>query len=110
MAGGEMMVPDWPGRIVGDEGHDRIAACLVLDIQNAPEWAQIVLDRVDAIINGSEDHWEMAMNAYILKMDAAICEIDPAYEEQDEEIVWVPSLEFRAALVAWIKQIDQSTG
>ena len=50
------------------------------------------------------------MNAYILKMDAAICEIAPAYEEQDEEIVWVPSLEFRAALVAWIEQIDQSTG
>lgn len=110
MTGGEMMIPDWPGRIVGDEGHDRIAACLVVDIQNAPEWAQNVLDRVDAVINGREDHWEMAMNAYILKMDQTICEIALAYEEQGEEIVWVPTLEFRAALVAWIRQMDQSTG
>ena len=110
MAGGEMMVPDWPGRIVGDEGHDRIAACLVMDIQNAPDWARTVLDRINDVMNGRESHWEMAMNAYILKFDPAICEIAPVYEEHGEKIVWVRSSEFREALTSWIDKINKSTG
>ncbi|OSQ49063.1 hypothetical protein [Thalassospira alkalitolerans] len=103
-----MAAPDWPGRIVGDDGHDRIAACLVMDIQNAPDWARVVLGHVDDVINGRVSHQDVVMNAYILKIDPAICEIAPAYEEHGEDVVWVPTAEFRAALVAWIDQIDNS--
>lgn len=108
MAGGNMMTPDWPGRIVGEDGHDRIAAFLVMDIQNAPDWGRMVLGNVDDVMAGRKGGWEMAMNAYILKVGAKQSEIAPVYEEQGEKSVFVSTGDVRLALVAWIKQSDNS--
>ena len=108
MAGGDFPVPDWPGKVAGDTGHDRIAACLVMDIQRAADWAHSVLSHVRDVQEGGEDHWEMAMNAYVLRIGPAVCEIAPLYEEYGEKVVHVPTDEFRQALVAWINQIEGS--
>lgn len=103
-----MLKPDWPGRIAGDEGHDRIAACLFLDIQAVPEAAKMVLGRIDDVKAGSAREHKLAMNAYILRIEPAVCEIAPLYEEYGEKVVHVPTDEFRQALVAWISQIEGS--
>lgn len=100
-----MQTPHWPGRITDDQGHDRIAACLVLDIQNAPDWAKRVLESINEVIAGHEDDWEMTMNAYELTVGAEQSEIAPVYEEQGEKRLVVATRDLRDALIAWIQQI-----
>ncbi len=101
-----MQTPDWSGRIMDDHGHDRIAACLVLDIQNAPDWARMILDTINDVIAGHKDGWEMAMNAYQLTVGAEQSEIAPVYEEQNEKSLIVATKDLREALIAWIQQIE----
>lgn len=107
MAGDNMAVPDWPGNTPGDEGHARIAACLVMDIQHAPGWAKTVLQSIDDVMAGRSRRWEMSMNAYVLDVGPAKSDIEPVYEEQGEETVTVLTADLRCALAAWLEQIDQ---
>lgn len=102
------MLPNWPGRINGNDGHNRIASFLTMDIQRAPDWGRLVLGQVNDIIAGHKDCWEMAMNAYILKLSKEKCEISPVYEEYGEGSVCVSIEDLQQALCAWIKQIDAS--
>ena len=60
---GDLKVPDWPGRRADDPGHDRIAAMLVLDIGNAPQWAGRVAREIEDVVTGTSSGWEMVMNA-----------------------------------------------
>lgn len=103
----EAFIPDWPGRVAGDERHDRIAALLVLDVQAVPDWAGQVLGHVDDALSGKSAGWEMAMNAYILTVGAEVSDISPVYDETGEPSVQVKTQELRRALVAWCKQIDR---
>ncbi|MEQ8390252.1 MAG: hypothetical protein RIB30_04615 [Thalassospira sp.] len=104
-----MLKPDWPSRIAGDEGHERIAACLVSDIQSVPEAAKMVLGHIDEVSAGRASHQKLVMNAYVLTIQSSVCEIAPLYKEQGEKVVNVPTTEFRAALVAWISQINRAS-
>ena len=97
--------PDWPGKIAGDEGHDRIAACLVLDIQTVPEAAEMVLGHIDDVVSGRAERQKLVMNAYVLEIAPTICMIAPLYEEQGEKAVRVQTEDLRKALLAWIRQI-----
>ncbi len=108
MAGSNMMEPDWAGKTPGNEGHDRIAACLVMDIQHAPGWANTVLQSIDDVMAGRSRGWEMSMNAYVLDVGPANTDIEPVYEEQGEETVAVLTADLRCALVAWIEQIEKA--
>lgn len=110
MAGGDLIEPIWPGRIAGDVGHDRIAACLVLDIQNAAGWARVVLSHIDKVIAGDDSQWDMGMNAYMLRVRAEESEILPVYEETGEVPVTVRTADLRTALLAWIARIDATSG
>ena len=101
MTGNDFPVPDWPGKVAGDAGHDRIAAVLVMDIQRAPDWANTVLSHLCNVQEGVEDHWEMAMNAYILKAGRKTSAIEPAYAEADEAVVTVRTGDLILALEAW---------
>jgi hypothetical protein len=101
MTGSDFPVPDWPGKVAGDAGHDRIAAVLVMDIQRAPDWANTVLSHLRNVQEGVEDHWEMAMNAYILKAERKTSAIEPAYAEADEAVVTVRTRDLILALEAW---------
>lgn len=105
MAGDNMAVPDWPDRTPGDEGHERIAACLVMDVQHAAGWANTLLQSIDDVMVGRSSCWEMAMNAYVLDVGPVNTDIEPVYEEQGEETVTVLTADLRCALVAWIEQI-----
>lgn len=109
MAGGDFPVPDWPGKVAGNAGHDRIAACLVMDIQRAADWAHIVLSHVRDVQEGGEDHWEMAMNAYMLSVGPQTTDIAPVYEEAGEVTVSVQTSELCVALQAWCQQITQQS-
>ncbi|MBX2832041.1 MAG: hypothetical protein KTR23_13015 [Rhodospirillales bacterium] len=109
MAGGDYPVPDWPGRIAGDEGHDRIAACLVLDIQRAQQWGKQVLSHVENVQDGGESHWEMGMNAYMLHVRRETTDISPVYEETGDPAITVQTADLRKALVAWCQQIAKET-
>ncbi len=108
MAGGDPIVPEWSGKIVGDDGHDRIAACLALDFQNAPGWCKQALSQIDNVISGREKGWDIAMNAYMLKVRADESEILPVYEETGEPGVIVKTADLRGALMAWSERIAQS--
>lgn len=105
MAGGDYPVPDWPGRIAGDAGHDRIAACLTLDVQRAPDWAKNVLTQINHVLDGTQSHWDMGMNAYMLKVKVQQTEILPIYEESGEATITVKTADLRDALSAWCEQI-----
>lgn len=100
-----MLKPDWPGRIAGNEGHDRIAACLTLDIQTAPEAAQMVLEHLDDVTAGRVAQQKLVMNAYVLEIAPERCVIAPLYPEHGEKTLQVGTEEFRTALMAWINQI-----
>lgn len=108
MTGGNFPVPDWPGKVVGDVGHDRIAACLVLDIARASQWAHEVLSHVGRVREGVDASWEMAMNAYILKVGPDTSDILPVYDEADESPVTVRTADLEAALTAWISKLSES--
>ncbi|MCC9620930.1 hypothetical protein LPB41_04420 [Thalassospira sp. MA62] len=101
--------PGWPGKKDGDPAYDRIAACLATDIQTVPEKAEWVLNEIAAVQNGSAASWEMAMNAYMLKVGPKITDIVPVYEETGETAISVPTNEFRRALEAWHALISQSS-
>ena len=103
----EAFVPDWPGRIVGNAGHDQICAVLVFDVQAVPDWAGQVLAKVEDVISGKSTGWEMAMNAHILNVGMAVSDISPVYDDAGDPSVQVKTQELRAALVAWCKQIDR---
>lgn len=49
----------------------------------------------------------MAMNAYILKLDAETSEIAPVYEEPGEKAILVSTSDFRRALIAWITKLSK---
>ncbi|MHC8491787.1 hypothetical protein ACTU44_03640 [Thalassospira sp. SM2505] len=105
------MVPDWPGRKAGDAGHDRIAALIVLDIQNAPQWARRVLGEVEDVMSGASSGWEMAMNAHILTVGKTRCEIAASHDGPEEgaceDSISVQTGDLKAALVAWIAKMDR---
>lgn len=100
-----MVSPDWPGKRAGDEGHDRIAACLVLDIQTVPQAAEMVLGHIDDVIARRAEPQKLVMNAYILEIAPVVSVIAPLYDEQGEKPVQVPTGELRKAVMAWIDQI-----
>ena len=101
-----MLTPQWPGKIAGDEGHERIAACLVLDIQTVPALARTVLGQIDDVVSGRLSPQKLVMNAYVLQIDRLVCEIASLYEEQGEATITVDTKTFRRALEAWIAQIE----
>jgi len=103
----QAFIPDWPGKIAGDEVHDRISALLVLDVQAVPDWAGQVLTKIEDVISGKSTGWEMAMNAYILNVGAEVSDISPVYDETGEPSLQVKTQELHTALVAWCKQIDR---
>jgi hypothetical protein len=108
MAGGDFIEPNWPGRIVGDEGHDRIAACLVLDFQRAPAWCEQALAEIEDVLSGRQQAWDMGMNAYMVKVRRSETEILPVYEETGEPTVTVKTRDLHSALDWWRKQMMPS--
>ncbi|BDW97773.1 hypothetical protein MACH10_34580 [Thalassospira tepidiphila] len=108
MTAGDFPLPDWPGKVDGDPGHDRIAACLVMDIGRADQWASEVLLHVGKVRQGLEPSWEMAMNAYILKVGPDTTDIAPVYDEAGESPVTVRTDDLEAALRAWISKLPES--
>ncbi|NIY75781.1 hypothetical protein HED22_09005 [Thalassospira sp. HF15] len=108
MTGHNLPAPDWPGKVAGEVGHDRIAACLVMDIQCAAHWGVEVLSHVDHVRQGVEASWEMAMNAYILKVGPETSDILPVYDESGESPVTVRTADLEVALRAWISRLSES--
>lgn len=101
-------VPDWQGKISDDPAHERIAAVLVMDIARAADWARAMLGHVTNVRDGVEPHWEMAMNAYILKVGQTQTEIVPVYDETNEPDVLVKTDDLHSALQAWCAQLPKS--
>jgi len=109
MAGCYLLAPEWSGKIVGDDGHDRIAACLVLSFQKAPGWCKVALSHIDDVISGSCEDWKMGMNAFMLHVRRETTDISPVYEETGDPTITVQTADLRKALVAWCKQISKET-
>lgn len=107
MTVGDFPLPDWPGKVADDPGHDRIAACLMMDIGRAAQWAAEVLLQVGRVRQGLERSWEMAMNACILKVGPETTEIAPVYDESGESPVTVRTEDLEAALRVWISKLPE---
>ena len=108
MTTGDFPLPDWPGKVTDDPGHDRIAACLVMDIGRADQWAAEVLSHVGKVRQDLEASWEMAMNAYIINVGPDMTEIAPVYDEAGESPVTVRTDDLELALHAWISRLLES--
>ncbi len=104
---GDLKVPDWPGRRADDPGHDRIAAMLVLDIGNAPQWAGRVAREIEDVVTGTSSGWEMVMNAHILTVGKDKSGISSADDAMGDDPVEIATADLMAALAAWIERIEQ---
>jgi uncharacterized protein YacL (UPF0231 family) len=93
----------WPGRRVGDQGHDLIAACLALDVQRSPVGAAELLAKIEEIKSGRMPFWQRVGNAYTLILRPEQAEISSDYEDGAA----VSLEDFTQAALAWQNFISQ---
>jgi hypothetical protein len=93
---------NWLGKQEQNPAHDMVAEFLVIDIQNSPEWAKELLDKIDDVQTGKLSQWERIGNAFCLELfpDKAIIEdiIDENREPQSLSLE-----EFSCAVLAWLE-------
>ncbi len=82
-----------------------IAEFLTIDIQQSPEWAQELLDKIEAIQVGTLPKWERNGNAFYLELSADGAAIEDVVDETSP-IQTVSLDEFRAAVLAWRERIE----
>ena len=97
----------WPGRRENDLAHERVAAFLVMDIQQSPQWADELAMQVDAVAAGALPKWERIGNAYRLELAADGAVIEDLVDETSEA-QRLPLSEFREAVSAWIVKLNRN--
>ena len=93
----------WPDRRHNDPAHDQLAAFLVMDIQQSPDWAEDLLEQIEAIESGDLATWERIGNAFRLELSVQGATLEDLVDEAGS-IQQVPLGEFRAAVLAWYQQ------
>ena len=95
---------NWSGQRSQDPAHRRVAEFLTIDIQQSPQWARELMEKIEAIEAGELDSWERNGNAFYLELSPDGAAIEDAVDETSA-IQRVSLDEFRAAVLAWIEGI-----
>jgi hypothetical protein len=97
----------WPSKGGNDRARELIAAFLVIDIQQSPEWARELLAKIADVKAGTLPSWERLGNAYRLYVSAngGLIEdrVGPASAPQR-----FPLEELEAAATAWLEAIGSA--
>ena len=96
----------WPGERADDPAHIRVAEFLTFDIQQSPEWARELIEKIEAIANGELQTWERNGNAFYLQLSANGASIEDTVDETSP-VQTVSLDEFRTAVLAWSEHIEK---
>jgi hypothetical protein len=77
-----------------------VVAFLVMDIQQSPQWAEELLEKIEAVASGRLPQWERIGNAYRVEITVGGVLIEDAVDEKSPAYR-VSLAEFRAAVATW---------
>jgi hypothetical protein len=97
----------WPRRGGDDRARELIAAFLVIDIQQSPEWARELLGKIADVKVGMLPSWERIGNAYRLYLSAGGGLIEDRIGPPSA-VQHFPLEELEAAVTAWLEAIDSA--
>jgi hypothetical protein len=94
----------WPRRGGNDRAREQMAAFLVIDIQQSPEWARELLAKIADVKAGTLPSWERIGNGYRLYLSAAGGRIEDRIDPTSAPEPF-PLEELEAAVTAWMQAI-----
>lgn len=91
----------WPGYDESNPGHSSLMGFLTLDVQNASDYIQHIINTLDALKEGRIERWQGGGNAYFCELTLHGAQLKTAYDVGEDEIPLVTFDDFEQAILAW---------